>query len=69
MNHDNVFDHPLIKEHKGLLTILTTVALSFFTIFWLYKGLRTSNNPNINTNNVNSSLNINQTQINQMNNV
>jgi len=72
MNSDSFFDSDLIQENKAIITILTTVSLAFFTIYWLYRGLKpeenlrmqTSNNQNFenNLNNI-ANNNINQTNI------
>jgi hypothetical protein len=42
MNTDSFFDEDFFLEHKGLITTIATVSLAFFTIFWLYKNLKSN---------------------------
>jgi hypothetical protein len=42
MNTDSFFDDDFFREHKGLITTIATVSLAFFTIFWLYKNLKSN---------------------------
>lgn len=46
MNSDSFFDSDFFQENKAILTILTTVSLAFFTIYWLYRGLKPDENLN-----------------------
>lgn len=59
MNSDSFFENEFFREHKGLITVLTTVSLAFFTIFWLYRGLK-SNEEGQNNQNIQNNLNIDQ---------
>ena len=63
MNSDSFFESDFFIEHKGLITVLTTVSLAFFTIFWLYKGLK-QNERTENENNNSVLDNINATSSN-----
>ena len=40
MNTDSFFESEFFIEHKGLITVLSTVSLAFFTIFWLFRSLK-----------------------------
>jgi hypothetical protein len=40
MNSDSIFDTPIIKENKGLITLFVTMTLSFLTIYYLYNKLQ-----------------------------
>ncbi len=44
MNSDSLFDSDFFQENKEILTILTTVSLAFFTIYWLFRGLKPEEN-------------------------
>lgn len=45
MNSDSFFDSDFFQENKAIITILTTVSLAFFTIYWLYRGLKPEEHP------------------------
>jgi len=81
MNSDSFFDTDFFQDNKAIITILTTVSLAFFTIYWLYKGLKpednslsqNSQNRNLEFNNLldnNNQLNnfINSNHLNNQNN-
>jgi hypothetical protein len=40
MNSDSIFETPLIKENKGLITLFITITLAFLTIYYLYNKLQ-----------------------------
>jgi len=68
MNSDSFFDSDFLQENKAILTILTTVSLAFFTIYWLYRGLKPEEYiPNQNSQNRNLQNNI-QNNFNYVNN-
>jgi hypothetical protein len=41
MNSDSIFETPLFKENKGLITLFVTITLAFLTIYYLYNRLQT----------------------------
>jgi len=50
MNSDSIFENEFFQKHQGIFTLLSTVSLSFFVIFWLYRGLKSNDRPDTNTN-------------------
>lgn len=44
MNSDSFLDSDFFQDNKAIITILTTVSLAFFTIYWLYRGLKPEEN-------------------------
>ena len=65
MNSDSIFENEFLQKHKGILTLLVTISLAFFAIYWLYRGLQSNDtqipNTNFRTNSTNAI--INQTKI------
>jgi hypothetical protein len=59
MNNDSIFESEFFIENKGYIIVFTTVTLAFATIWWLYRGLKTTNNTqnSNNQNNQNNQLN------------
>lgn len=59
MNSDSFFDSDFFQENRAILTILSTVSLAFFTIYWLYRGLKPEENQQSNANLNRNSINVN----------
>jgi hypothetical protein len=53
MNSDSIWDTEFFQEHKGLIVLFVTISFSFFSIYWLYRGLK-SNNTDQQDNNLNN---------------
>jgi len=56
MNSDSFFENEFFNVHKGIITVICTVTLAFISIFYLFKGLPTTENQNRSetTNNLNN---------------